>query len=69
MRLFKLDGKDNLVDDKALLYTSVQIYNDSIHSITGYKPNDLLHNKVDHHYGIMKLMRIEKIVMTIQKEN
>lgn len=47
IRLFKLDRKDNDLDDKALVYKSVQIYNDSIHSTTGYKPNDLLHNKVD----------------------
>ena len=46
-RLFKLDRKDNDLDDKALVYKSVQIYNDSIHSTTGYKRNDLLHNKVD----------------------
>ena len=44
IRLFKLDRKDNDLDDKALVYKSVQIYTiyDSIHSTTGYKQNDLL---------------------------
>lgn len=47
IRLFKLEQKDKDFDDRALVYKAVQIYNDSIHSTTGHKPNDLLHNKVD----------------------
>lgn len=46
IRLFKLEQKDKDLDDRALVYKSVQIYNDSVHR-TSYKPNDLLHNKVD----------------------
>lgn len=47
IRLFKLEQKDKDLDDRALVYKSVQIYNDSVHRTTSYKPNDLLHNKVD----------------------
>lgn len=47
VRLFKLENRDMNVDNKTLVYRSVQIYNDSIHSTTGYRPNDLLHNRVD----------------------
>lgn len=47
IRLFKLEQKDTYFDDRALVYKAVQLYNDTIHSTTGYKPNDLLHNKID----------------------
>lgn len=47
IRLFKLEKKYKEFTDKILVYKAVQIYNDTIHSATGYRPNDLLHNKVD----------------------
>ena len=47
IRLFKLEEKYKKFEYKGLVYKSAQIYNDTIHSTTGYKPNDLLHNKVD----------------------
>ena len=55
--------------ERALVFKSVQIYNETIHSTTGYKPIDLLHNKVDksvweklHNYiHENKIERIRKI--------
>ena len=63
VRLFKLDRRDNDLDDKALVYNSVQIYNDYIHSTTRYKPNDLHHNKVDKSvmHTLHKKIREQKI--------
>ena len=84
IRLYKLDRKDYDLDDKALVYRSVQIFIYSIYCTMGYKPDDLLHNKVDKSVWhtlqkkkfmnkrlieLKKLMKIEKIVMNIQKEN
>lgn len=69
IRLFKLDRKDRDLDDKALVFKSVEIYNETIHATTGYKPNELLHNKVDKsiwqklhdHIHEGKIERVEKI--------
>lgn len=47
VRLFKLQRNNYEFDDKTIVYKSVQLYNDTIHSATGEKPVDLLHNKVD----------------------
>lgn len=47
IRLFKLDKKHTDLDDRSLVHKAVQIYNDSVHTTTGEKPIDLLHNKLD----------------------
>lgn len=47
IRLFKLDSKDYNMDDRAMAYKAVEIYNNSTHSATGEKPSNLLHNKCD----------------------
>lgn len=47
IRLFKLSLRDEQIDDSTLVFKAVQIYNDSIHSTTGEKPVNLLHNKFD----------------------
>lgn len=46
LRFSKLKN-DLALDDKALVLKAVEIYNDTIHTTIGAKPNELLHNKVD----------------------